>query len=170
MRGQASTRGFPNCAMSLSVIDRFASAINTGHQALTTLYSSLSPTVYPRPTTHVHILSLSLSYNILHRVYRSYPRAYVYMFVCMCVCVCVSVSLSLSRYFPSSLFLPPPLSLALSQRGVETLTFKRASEGEHGALSTLSRYSPSHLVSPAFPSSPLAAHYRPVFSTVAFKL
>lgn len=110
MRGQASTRGFPNCAMSLSVIDRFASAINTGHQALTTLYSSLSPTVYPRPTTHVHILSLSLSYDILHRVYRSYPRAYIYV----CVCVCVSVSLSLSRYFPSSLF-PPPLSLSRSQ-------------------------------------------------------
>lgn len=41
MRGQASTRGFPNCAVSLSVIDRFASAINTGHQALATSYGSL---------------------------------------------------------------------------------------------------------------------------------
>lgn len=46
MRGLASTRGFPNCAVSLSVIDRFASTINTGHQALTTLYSPpLSPSV-----------------------------------------------------------------------------------------------------------------------------
>lgn len=61
MRGLASTRGFPNCAVSLSVIDRFASAINTGHQALTTPYSPspLSPLRRPiestlvRPPTYI---------------------------------------------------------------------------------------------------------------------
>lgn len=123
MRGQASTRGFPNCAMSLSVIDRFASAINTGHQALTTLYSSLSPTVYPRPTTHVHIpynpsLPLSLSYDILHHVYRSYPRVYVYV----CVYLCLFHSLVI---FP----LLSSLSFALSQRGVENLDLQKSVRG-----------------------------------------
>lgn len=155
MRGQASTRGFPNCAMSLSVIDRFASAINTGHQALATLYSSPSLSYSLPSTTHVHIpynISLFIpltTETILHRVYRSYPfpRARVYH------------SLSLSHsLFPPLLYLRAlPPSLPSLDEGWKTLTFKRASEGEHGALSTLSQYSPFHLVPLAFPSSPLAA-------------
>lgn len=165
MRGLASTRGFPNCAMSLSVIDRFASAINTGHQALATPYTSLS-LAYSLPSTdHPRIyplqrLSLSLSLfiphdsTILHRIYRSYPR------------MSLSLSLSLSLFL-----LLPPFSLFLSlNEGRKTLTFKRASEGEHGALPPSHGAPLPHLVSPAFPSSPLATHYRPVFSTAAFKL
>lgn len=172
MRGQASTRGFPNCAMSLSVIDRFASAINTGHQALATLYSSpslsysLPSTDHPR-TFSLRCLSLSLFIPLTTE-----PSSTAFIVV-ICVCFPLSFSLSpsppplsLSRYVPSSLL---SVSLSVNEER-KTLTFKRASEGEHGALSTLSRYSPSHLVSLALPSSPLATRYRPVFSTAAFKL
>lgn len=45
----SSVRGLPNCAVSLSAIDRFASAINTGHRALAT------PGTHPRPPTHTPI-------------------------------------------------------------------------------------------------------------------
>lgn len=114
-------------------------------------------------------MSLSLSLFI---PLTTEPSSTAFIVVSVCVSLSLSLSLSpspslsLSRYVPSSL-----LSVSLSvNEGRKTLTFKRASEGEHGALSTLSRYSPSLLVSLALPSSPLAARYRPVFSTAAFKL
>lgn len=139
MRGLASTRGFPNCAMSLSVIDRFASAINTGHQALATPYTSLS-LAYSLPSTdHPRIyplqrLSLSLSSSlfiphdstILHRIYRSYPR--------------MSLSLSFSLVIsPLASLLP----LSLSQRGTENLDLQKSVRGRTWRSSTLSRCSPS---------------------------
>lgn len=167
MRGLASTRGFPNCAMSLSVIDRFASAINTGHQALATPYTSLS-LAYSLPSTdHPRIyplqrLSLSLS---LHPSSSLTTQRSSTAFIVV-IPVCLSLSLSLSLFL-----LLPPFSLFLSlNEGRKTLTFKRASEGEHGALPPSHGAPLPHLVSPAFPSSPLATHYRPVFSTAAFKL
>lgn len=165
MRGLASTRGFPNCAMSLSVIDRFASAINTGHQALATPYTSLS-LAYSLPSTdHPRIyplqrLSLSL-FIPLHPSRLNDPPPHLSQ-----LSPYVSLSLSLSLFL-----LLPPFSLFLSlNEGRKTLTFKRASEGEHGALPPSHGAPLPHLVSPAFPSSPLATHYRPVFSTAAFKL
>lgn len=139
MRGLASTRGFPNCAMSLSVIDRFASAINTGHQALATPYTSLS-LAYSLPSTdHPRIyllqrLSLSLSSSlfiphdstILHRIYRSYPR--------------MSLSLSFALVIsPLASLLP----LSLSQRGTENLDLQKSVRGRTWRSSTLSRCSPS---------------------------
>lgn len=112
MRGLASTRGFPNCAMSLSVIDRFASAINTGHQALATPYTSLS-LAYSLPSTdHPRIyplqrLSLSLHPSSSLTTQRS-STAFIVV-----IPVCLSLSLFLSRYFSSCL---PSPSFSLSTR------------------------------------------------------
>lgn len=100
MRGLASTRGFPNCAMSLSVIDRFASAINTRHQALATPYSFPSLSYSLPSTDHPRIYSLSSSLLRLN-----HPPTSTAFIVVIPVCM----SLPLFHYLP--------LSLSLSTRG-----------------------------------------------------
>lgn len=163
MRGQASTRGFPNCAMSLSVIDRFASAINTGHQALATLYSSpslsysLPSTDHPR-TFSLRCLSLSLFIPLTTE-----PSSTAFIVV---ICVCFPLSFSLSPSpSPLSLSLCPlfsPFGLSLSQRGAENLDLQKSVRGRTWrSFHPLSILPFPSLVSLALPSSPLAARYRP---------
>lgn len=139
MRGLASTRGFPNCAMSLSVIDRFASAINTGHQALATPYTSLS-LAYSLPSTdHPRIyplqrLSLSL-FIPLHPSRLNDPPPHL-----SSLSPYVSLSLSFSLVIsPLASLLP----LSLSQRGTENLDLQKSVRGRTWRSSTLSRCSPS---------------------------
>lgn len=162
MRGLASTRGFPNCAVSLSVIDRFASAINTGHQALATPYRHPLPIVHPRPPTYT-------PYNLFPSIPLTAEPTSIPFVVVLSVSGSFTISFSL---FSSAT--PASAVLCLSSSATEgrkTLTFKRASEGEHGALSTPSRYSPPwpFPLSPPAPV-PSAARHNTVFSTAAFKL
>lgn len=121
--GWLRRRGFPNCAVSLSVIDRFAGTINTRHQALATLPAvfslllSLPCIVHPRQTNHPRMYSsLATSPLFIPVVAAESPSS----------TVCRS-SLCLShRYLPHR-------SSSEPSEGWKTLTFKRASEGEHGA-------------------------------------
>lgn len=125
----SSVRGLPNCAVSLSAIDRFASAINTGHRALAT------PGTHPRPPTHTPI-------------YPS-PRP--------CSPTRLQPPLSpprnpLARHTRARAHTRIRTRICGDREGRETLTFKRATEGEGGVATT----SPvTHL---PHPRSPQLAH------------
>lgn len=179
MRGLASTRGFPNCAMSLSVIDRFASAINTGHQALAT--PSLSNREFTLDRDHPRIYSLqrlslhpSYDWTILRRIYRSYPRR--------SVCVSLPLSLLLFPLFSAfslshtytrkhSLSLSRARARAPSTRGGKPWPSKERQRANMalfppslGTPLLIQFLPPSPVFSSCYPLPP------PVFSTDAFKL
>lgn len=164
MRGLASTRGFPNCAVSLSVIDQFASAINTGHQALATplspplLYgpptytsNNLSPSIplaaEPPSTPFVVVLCLSPSMHV-HTSAQTHTRNSQHTHTH----THISLSFSAIPFYHLNLF-----ALPLEHRGVENLDLQKSVRGRTwrsfhplSALSSLFTPAPSL---PLLPSS-----------------
>jgi len=129
--GWLRRRGFPNCAVSLSVIDRFAGTINTRRTRLSLPPRRTPPSapalaqssVLDQPPTYS---SFPLSPRPSSRLRLNHPTT-VYR---------VALAIPLRRCLPSSFLIAPSLIPSTSE-GRKTLTFKRASEGEHGVLSIL---------------------------------
>lgn len=132
--GGLGVRGLPNCAVSLSAIDRLASAINTGHRALAT------PGTHPHPATHAPPSPPS----VLHP-----PRP--------------PTLVRLQRATPLAPLAPLAVHVILFPRaaqraGRETLTFKRATEGEGGGHHLPVTHLPPRPPAPPTPLCRVAIH------------